>query len=981
MNILIHYNQHLIHMAANIKKFKIGLLNPGSLSTKHEELIVAMEHHSVDLMALNETWLRPGEENRAPTIPNYQLRHVPRSGCNNKRGGGVGFYIRRGVTVRICANPLNPPVEQMWLRLTLNGVKFIIGTAYRPPWLDIDIFLDALTDSISSFSDFDNIVLLGDFNINLLTQNTNYSKFSCFLQYLNLIQNVTTATHFTDHSETLIDVICSNLQLSNIIVDHIPTLSNHAFITCELSVKKPKTVPKHFLYRPLKTMNLDAFQASISSVQWNTISNLTDVNEMVEKFNNALLQIFDIYAPVKYAVIKNKSHPWITDTVREMIKLRNKAFQRYRITKLKTHEQYYKDLKKTVKSAIYNEKKAYFTHHVNYNLNSPSDLWKNIKRHVNFSARSDSEIPENLLNANKINDYFCNIPGVNEASVSEIDYFELNKFCSASFDLKVVDEVTVAKVIKSLKSNAQGVDGITLDMLMLSLPQTLPVITAIINTSIRSSTFPNVWKTAIVTPLPKKNNVSEFKDLRPISILPCISKILEKIVNAQLVDYIENNNLLPTMQSGFRKCRSTVTALTNVVDDMLHSQDRGEGTILVLLDYSRAFDSINIPLLLSKLRYYGFSPAVVEWFSSYLNGRSQIVKINNVNGGKLESTPRELIRGVPQGSILAPTLYIINTADISRKIKFCNYHLYADDIQLYLSFNPSETQNAISKLNADLNNIAGWSKANTLVLNPSKSKYIILGSPRQIECINSKNPTLNIMGEPIGRVSEARNLGVHFDSSLHFESHILEIARNCFYRLRILYRFREFLSELLRIRLCDSLILSKFSYADTVYGPRLLARTARIIQRVQNACARFIFKIPPRTHVTPYLNKASILKMSLRRQLSLATLVFGVIKTNKPEYLFRKLYWRGEDSTQKVRAVSQILVLPKHHTAAFRGSFRYAATMCWNNLPPPLRQINSDYNFKHKLKKILLSFQRNDVSTEGQVDSSSNFHRWLLNIN
>lgn len=968
-------------MAPNNQKFKIGLLNPGSLSTKHEEFIVAIEHHRVDLMALNETWLRPGEVARAPTITNYQLRHVPRNGIGRKRGGGVGFYIRNGVTTRICENPINPPVEQMWLKITLNRVKLIVGTAYRPPWLDIDIFFDALTDSISSFGNFDYIILLGDFNINLLIQDSHYYKFYSFMQYFNLVQYVSSPTHFTDHSQTLIDVICSNMQLSNIIIDHIPSLSNHAFLTCEISVKKPKLVPRHFFYRPLKNINLDAFQANISCFQWDEIASLTNVNDMVRKFNDTLLQIYDLYAPVKYAVIKRESHPWITDTVREMIKLRNKAFQRFKMTKLKTHEQYYKNLKKTVRSAIYNEKKAYFTHYVNYNFNNPSVLWKNIKLHINFSARSGSEIPNHLLDANNINDYFCNIPGQSEASASEIDYFESNKFCSASFELKAVDEAIVGRVIKSLKSNAQGDDGITLDMLILTLPHTLPVITAIINTSILTSTFPNAWKTALVTPLPKTNNVLELKDLRPISILPFISKILEKVVNTQLVDYIESNNLLPIAQSGFRRGRSTVTALANVVDDILYSQDKGEGTILVLLDYSRAFDSINIPLLISKLRYYGFSRAAVEWFSSYLNGRSQVVKINDVNGCTIHSSPRELTRGVPQGSILAPTLYIMNTADIGRKIEFCNYHLYADDIQLYLSFNPSETHNAISKINADLYNITTWSKANTLVLNPNKSKYIILGSNRQIECIINKNPTLKIMGESVERVLEARNLGVNIDSSLHFESHILEIARNCFYRLKVLYRVRDFVSEPIRIKLCDSLILSKFSYADTVYGPGLLARTARVIQRVQNACARFIFHIPPRTHVTPYLNTANILRMSLRRQLSLATLVFGVIKTCTPEYLFRKLYWRKENSTQQVRAVSKILTVPKHHSAAFRGSFRYAATMCWNNLPPPLRQANSVCSFKRNLKKILFSLQKHEINVGGRTDLNSNFHGWLLNMN
>lgn len=239
-------------------------------------------------------------------------------------------------------------------------------------------------------------------------------------------------------------------------------------------------------------------------------------------------------------------------------------------------------------------------------------------------------------------------------------------------------------------------------MLCLTLPTTLQVITDIINRSISTHTFPELWRCAIVRPIPKTNNPINTKDLRPISILPCLSKILERVVYSQVVEYLEANNILPDLQSGFRQGRGTATALADVVGNILKARDRGEGTILVLLDFSRAFDAINTTLLLSKLSFYGFDSDTVEWFKSYLSGRSQLVELHRDNGSTLASPPLHVSRGVPQGSILGPLLFILYSADITKSFFNCRYHMYADDIQLYLSLKADEASSAVQKINDDL---------------------------------------------------------------------------------------------------------------------------------------------------------------------------------------------------------------------------------------------------------------------------------------
>lgn len=257
-----------------------------------------------------------------------------------------------------------------------------------------------------------------------------------------------------------------------------------------------------------------------------------------------------------------------------------------------------------------------------------------------------------------------------------------------------------------------------------------------------------------------------------------------------------------------------------------------------------------------------------------------------------------------------------------------------------------------------MDKIAEWSSKNSLVLNPDKSKWMILGTKKQVVNILNNNPSLCILGRNIERVKEAKNLGVIFDEQLRFESHISNVVKNCFYRLKILYRIRHLLSVKVRITLCESLVLSRFNYGDLVYGPRLLRKTQRLIQKVQNACCRFSFNISPRSHISPYLNMASMLNMESRRQLHLATLLFGVMKFKNPEYLHSKLKFSTFYDRYYSRSVRPPLSLQCHKTVAFTGSFRYQATKCWNNIPPPLRIMTSLHTFRKNIKEMLLEKQK-----------------------
>lgn len=511
----------------------LGLLNPGSLGTRHDEFLIAMEHHSVDIMAINETWIRDGEEKKAPMPPGYRLRHIPRPAGERVRGGGVGFYLKRGVSARLLAHPVAPAVEQMWLGLTLNGIKLAVGTAYRPPWQNTDNFINAISDSMSHLSSFDQVILMGDFNIDMLkVQDVNTKKLNNFLYCQHLTQYVDRATHFTGHSETLIDVICSSLSVTDLCIDHIPELSSHAFVSFKVKINKAKIPPRLIIYRPLKDVNFESFQSNLDHIEWERVLS-GDVSNSVITFNAFLLNLFDRHAPVKFSVVKEYSFPWITYNIKKMVAKRNEAHSRYKRSGSEAHRMYYKDMKKIVIDAIQNEKSAYFNKYIVSQVKNPRGLWKHIKLNVADFNKKNVDIPHYLWDPNGMNDFFLNLPGENRTRLSDLTYYEFHRYSDAQFTLKPVTEFAVDKVIKSISTQAQGSDGISLDMLLMTLPRTLSTITAIVNQSIDLGVFPEPWKNAVVKPIPKVSSPAEFKDLRPISILPLMSKILERVVCMQ----------------------------------------------------------------------------------------------------------------------------------------------------------------------------------------------------------------------------------------------------------------------------------------------------------------------------------------------------------------------------------------------------------------------------------------------------------------
>ena len=265
----------------------------------------------------------------------------------------------------------------------------------------------------------------------------------------------------------------------------------------------------------------------------------------------------------------------------------------------------------------------------------------------------------------------------------------------------------------------------------------------IINQSLNTGQVPSILKIAKVKPVYKKNDNTICDNYRPISLLPIVSKIFERVVHKQLSLYLSENKLLFKSQHGFRQNHSTETATLELVDKVMKHLDNNETPISIFIDLSKAFDTLNHDILLHKLSFYGIRGTALNWFSSYLSNRYQFVEYLNCKSTKLPITT-----GVLQGSILGPLLFNIYMNDISQASSVFDFLLYADDTTLTCSFEKLQVQgrneNIISAaLNDELDKILVWLTVNKLSLNPSKTKYIIFHLPQKPASV-IPSPKLNI---------------------------------------------------------------------------------------------------------------------------------------------------------------------------------------------------------------------------------------------
>ena len=532
-----------------------------------------------------------------------------------------------------------------------------------------------------------------------------------------------------------------------------------------------------------------------------------------------------------------------------------------------------------------------------------------------------------------------NIETVTEDSVfkgdKELDHFE-----------SLTTEEVMKLVMKSTKKSCP-LDPMPTSLVIEMSQELLPYITNIVNASLSLGHFPMEWKTALVVPrLKKPKQGTTLLNLRPVSNLKYLSKLTETAVCNQVIDHISQSGLYPILQSAYRVGHSTETALLKIQNDILSAMDKQRVTLLVLLDLSAAFDTIDHQVLLHRLQVtYGVTGTALKWFQSYLTGRKQRVCINGIS-----SKDFELSQGVPLVMSWTYALHIVCKQVVKSHLP--DIHVYADDTQLYLSFKPdggAAEADAITALQDCISDIRTWMIKDKLQLNDTKTEFLIIGTSVQLNKISATE--IQIGSAKVSTVDSARNLGAWFDSNMNMTTHINNICQSVCYHLHNIRRIRKYLSFENRKTLVQATVLSRIDYCNSLLFGLPVVHLSKL-QRLQNAAARLVCNIPKYDHITPALIRLHWLPVQFRIEFKVAMLVYKCINGTAPQYL-KDLTINREISRYSLRSNKGILLVDNSAKAKKTlgdRAFVNAAPRVWNRLPLDIRLAISYDNFKSMLK-------------------------------
>ncbi len=514
------------------------------------------------------------------------------------------------------------------------------------------------------------------------------------------------------------------------------------------------------------------------------------------------------------------------------------------------------------------------------------------------------------------------------------------------FSFCPLTEAEVSKLLLSSHPTTCPLDPIPSHLLQAISPTLLPALTHIINTSLRTGIFPTAFKQARVTQLLKKPtlNTSLLENYRPVSLLPFVAKTLERVVFNQLSLFLSQYNKLDAKQSGFRSGHSTETALLSVTEALRVAKADSKSSVLILLDLSAAFDTVNHQILLSTLSSLGITGILLRWFESYLTGRSFRVAW----GGEV-SKAHQLVTGVPQGSVLGPLLFSTYTTSLGPIIQAhgFSYHCYADDTQLYLSFQPDDPTVA-ARISGCLADISAWMKEHHLQLNLAKTELLVVPATPTLQ----HDFSIQLGTSIITPSTSARNLGVIFDDQLTFKEHIAKTARSCRFALHNIRKIRPFLTEHAAQLLVQALVVSRLDYCNALLAG-LPSNTIKPLQMIQNAAARLVFNEPKRTHVTPLFISLHWLPVAARIKFKTLMLAYRTTTGSAPSYFHSLL--RIYIPSRSLRSASERrLVVPSQRgSKSLSRTFSFTIPGWWNNLPTPIRNAGSLSIFKQQLKTHL----------------------------
>ena len=554
--------------------------------------------------------------------------------------------------------------------------------------------------------------------------------------------------------------------------------------------------------------------------------------------------------------------------------------------------------------------------------------------------------------ANNFNKYFTEIgPNLANKIDPSINSYEsyLTRSDTIINNTNLNDEEFIT-AFKSLKSNkATGYDDISSNVIKNIYEEIKIPLMHVFNKSLQQGIFPDKLNIAKLIPVFKSGEESHVNNYRPISILPTFSKLLERIVYNRLYTHLTKNNLLYNKQFGFQPKCSTDQAILHLIDELSDAFDKKQYIIGVFVDLSKAFDTVDHNILLTKIKYYGITNTSHKWLSSYLNNRKQYVSYD-----KNSTDKRTVLCGVPQGSILGSLLFLLYINDLSKASSILSPIMFADDTNLFYSHH---IKTIFTTVNNELKNIHEWFKANKLSLNNTKTKYSFFHTSQRKNDIPLRLPKLHINNTEIKREISIKFLGVLLDENRTWKPHIETIKNKISKNIGIMYKARNILNKKCLTQIYFSFIHSYINYANIAWGSTHKSKLIPILRQQKHASRIIFFK---ETHARPLmkdLNALNIFQMNILQNL----IFMYKVKNNTIPSIFQNRFMLNNKHKYTTRSSAENYKKPIKNTKFSQFSISFRGPHLWNQITSDeSKHATSLFHFKKLIKKSLLSSENEE---------------------